>query len=342
MAMILWITHRDIENDLTRTSRLGISNALENHGHSISWMAPSISADVVVNRSRKLGLGHRSFTKSIRKKIQHAPSPEIAIVEWTAVEGAYRELRTKSIPWIMMDRSPPTSRGIVGLIQRIQYRKAWKIARNQSIGVAVKSNYHYDSTSEIPFVIVPGGVDCSLFDIERSERESPLLINHGSISKVRELEKLVRMGLDVRFIGSGDAVNQLRSIGARVDDACPSEQIPFVLSEADIGLMHLPDRPEWRGASPLKVSEYAASGMCVVCSDVSGLSEFRDEEWLSLVPLGDDDAFHSAINELLDCEISEIRKRGESAQIWARKYRDWSVCVSDLEKLINQSLNESQ
>ena len=106
--------------------------------------------------------------------------------------------------------------------------------------------------------------------------------------------------------------------------------------------MHLPNRPEWKGASPLKVSEYAASGMCVVCSDVSGLSEFREEEWLSIVPLGDDEAFLSAVNELLQCEISEIRKRGESARTWARKYRDWQVCVSELEKLIIQSLNGSQ
>lgn len=342
MAMILWITHRDLENDLTRTSRLGISNALENNGHTISWMAPSKSADYFVDRSQQIGLGHRSFTQSIRKIIQNIPSPEIAIVEWTAVEGSYRELKAKSIPWILMDRSPPTSRGIAGFIQRIQYRKAWKTARRQAVGIAVKSHHHYDSTSEIPFVIVPGGVDCSLFDIERIERKSPQLINHGSISKVRELDKLVRMGLDVWFIGTGDAVKQLRMMGARVDDACTSEHIPSILSEADIGLMHLPNRPEWKGASPLKVSEYAASGMCVVCSDVSGLSEFREEEWLSIVPLGDDEAFLSAVNELLQCEMSEIRKRGESARIWARKYRDWQVCVSELEKLINQSLNGSQ
>ena len=341
MAMILWITHRDLEKDLTRTSRLGISNALETQNHSISWMAPSVSADVVVNRSTQLGLGHRSFTKSIRKKIQNIPLPDIAIVEWTAVEGAHSELKAKSIPWIMMDRSPPTSRGIVGYIQRMQYRKAWKIARNQSIGVAVKSNHHIDPTAEIPFVIVPGGVDSSSFEVDRSERESPVLVHHGSISKVRELHRLVSMGLDIRFIGSGNAVNQLRSLGARVDDALPSDQIPMILSEADIGLLHLPDRPEWRGASPLKVSEYAAAGLCVVCSDVSGVSEFEDEEWLTLVPLGDDEAFYSAINELLECEISEIRRRGETARIWARKNRDWSVCVSDLEKLINQSLNES-
>tara|TARA_B100001996_G_C18641131_1_gene585651 strand:- start:272 stop:1300 length:1029 start_codon:yes stop_codon:yes gene_type:complete len=342
MAMILWITHRDLENDLTRTSRLGISTALENDGHTISWMAPSASADYVVNRSQQLGLGHRSFTQSIRKKIQNISSPEIAIVEWTAVEGSFRELKAKSIPWILMDRSPPISRGIVGFIQRIQYRKAWKIARAQAVGVAVKSNHHFDSTSDIPFVIVPGGVDCSLFDIKRIERPSPQLIYHGSISKVRELDVLVRMGLDVRFIGSGNAVKQLRMMGARVDDACLSENIPSILSEAEIGLMHLPNRPEWRGASPLKVSEYAAAGMCVVSSEVSGLSEFREEEWLSLIPLGDNAAFLSAVNELLECEISEIRRRGESARLWARKYRDWSVCVSELEKLINQSLNESQ
>ena len=144
---------------------------------------------------------------------------------------------------------------------------------------------------------------------------------------------------EIKFVGSGDAVERLRSLGAQVDNPCSSKEVPFILSQADIGLLHLPNRPEWRGASPLKVSEYAAAGMCVISSDVSGLSEFKDEEWLTLVPLGDDSGFLSATNDLIQSGMDEIRRKGELAKKWAIKNRDWSVCVNDLEKLIIDSLN---
>jgi len=339
MPSILWITHRDISSDLTQTSRLGIANELEKRGHSIIWMSPTKSIGHFVFRSKRLGFGHSSFTRSIRKSIIKIKSPDIAIVEWTAIEGAYHELNQRSIPWIIMDRSPPTSRRIAGMIQQRQYQKAWKIARKFSIGAAIKSEFHINSTNDIPYVIVPGGVDCSSFDFVRRIRDIPNLMYLGSISKVRELERLVHMGLEVRFVGSGDAVDRLRSLGAQIDGPCSSKEVPLMLSEADIGLLHLPNRQEWRGASPLKVSEYAAAGMCVICSDVSGLSEFRDEEWLTLVPLGDDSSFFSATHDLIQSGMDEIRRKGKLAKKWANKNRDWSVCVNDLEKFIIDSLS---
>ena len=339
MPSILWITHRDISTDLTRTSRLGIAKELEKRGHSIIWMSPTESIGHFVFRSQRLGFGHQSFTRSIRKSLSSIESPDIAIVEWTAIEGAYYELNQRSIPWIIMDRSPPTSRGIAGMIQKRQYQRSWDIAKKYSIGAAIKSKFHVNSTNNIPYVIVPGGVDCSSFNLERKTRETPDLMYLGSISKVRELDRLVHMKLGIRFVGSGNAVDHLRSICAQIDVQYSNTDVPSILSEADIGLLHLPNRPEWRGASPLKISEYAASGMCVISSDVSGLSEFRDEEWLTLVPLGDDSSFLSATNNLIQSGIDEIRRKGELAKKWARQNRDWSVCVDDLNKFIANSLS---
>ena len=105
-------------------------------------MSPTESIGHFVFRSKRLGFGHSSFTRSIRKSIIKIKSPDIAIVEWTAIEGAYHELNQRSIPWIIMDRSPPTSRRIAGMIQQRQYQKAWKIARKFSIGAAIKSKFH--------------------------------------------------------------------------------------------------------------------------------------------------------------------------------------------------------
>jgi len=340
MPSILWITHRELSSDLTKTSRLGIASELEKNGHTVTWVSPTRTMGHFVFRSPRLGFGHSTFTRNLRKFLPTITSPDIAIVEWTAVEGAFQELNRRSIPWILMDRSPPTSRGFARVIQNRQYKKAWDISREFSIGAAVKSDFHVDSSDTFPQIVIPGGVDCSLFDPHHSDRESPVLVYLGSISKVRELERLVHMGLEISFIGSGDAVERMRLLGARVENPCSFEEVPSVLSKGDIGLLHLPNRSEWKGASPLKVSEYAASGMCVISSDVSGLSEFIDEEWLTLIPLGDDLKFHSAVLDLIELGMDEIRRRGDLARQWAIKNRDWSVCVSDFEKFIVKSLHQ--
>jgi len=72
---------------------------------------------------------------------------------------------------------------------------------------------------------------------------------------------------------------------------------------------------------------------------VSGLSDFKDEEWLTLVPLGDDSSFLSATHDLIQSGMDEIRRKGELAKKWANKNRDWSVCVNDLEKFIFDSMS---
>ena len=55
------------------------------------------------------------------------------------------------------------------------------------------------------------------------------------------------------------------------------------MAGADVGVLHLPNREVWKHASPLKVAEYAAAGLPVVASEVSGLEQYRDEDWIQLI-----------------------------------------------------------
>ena len=87
---LLWITHRHLELDLTRTSRLGLAKALEGHGHEIQWMSPTPGLDYFVNRSKQIGFGHYSFTRSVRLACSSSLKVDAVLVEWTAVEGAYK------------------------------------------------------------------------------------------------------------------------------------------------------------------------------------------------------------------------------------------------------------
>ena len=61
---LLWITHRRLDDDLSARSRHGIATALKESGWDVEWMAPS-GGNHEVYRSKWMGFGHRSFTKSV-------------------------------------------------------------------------------------------------------------------------------------------------------------------------------------------------------------------------------------------------------------------------------------
>ena len=336
---LLWITHRHLKQDLTRTSRIGLANALEDSGYELLWMSPTPSLDYVVHRSKWIGLGHRSFTRSVRLACSFPLNVDVGLVEWTAVEGAYKELKRQNIPWFILDRSPPVSRGIAGMIQRGQHNRAWQIARDYASGAVVKSSYHCHLAGPLPVAVVPAGVDIARFEIEREYREKPRCIYIGSLAKERDLHQLHMLGIDVIFTGSGNGSEQLRRAGADVRAAVEMDKIPEILAAADIGVMHLPDRMEWKGASPLKVVEYAAAGLCVVTSDVGDMPDPRSNPWLRLVPLGDNAAFVEAVEEFKSLSSEIRRDLGNNAREWARRERDWNIVSKPLNALIENQIS---
>tara|TARA_Y100001934_G_scaffold97670_1_gene120443 strand:+ start:1195 stop:1995 length:801 start_codon:yes stop_codon:yes gene_type:complete len=254
----------------------------------------------------------------------------VAIVEWTAVEGSVVALKEAGVPWVIMDRSPPVSVGIIGWIQRKQYKRAWDIARKNSAGRAIKSAYMAASQDwELSSAIVPAGVDCSAFQTA-SMNEDALIVYHGSLDRSRELHRLTSMGLNLLLFGEGNDFQRLSRL-TRVES---SGDVEARLARADIGVLHLPNRDVWRHASPLKVAEFAAAGLPVVASEVSGLEPFRDAEWLTLIPLGDDEACKVALVALCDLSREERLRLGALAQEDAKNHMSWEHCTASLHEML--------
>ena len=326
---LLWITHRR-KSEMSATTRLGISSALGNRGWTIEFMSPD--GDYPVKRSKRLGRGHRSFTQSVSDTLKtiDLDSISVAIVEWTGVEGASDTLSKGSVPWIMMDRSPPVATGPAGWFQRKQYAKAWNIARAQGAGRAVKSAYMAATQSwDGPSAMVPAGVDISAFE-SASMNEKPLVVCHGSLDRSRELHRLAKMGVNLLLFGEGNDSQRLAGM-TRVEGV---GGVSSRLANADVGVLHLPNRDVWKSASPLKVAEYAASGLPVVCSDVSGLERYRDAEWLKLTPLGDDDACRTALQTLCNLPLEERRRLGALARKEAENSMTWEHCTEALHEML--------
>jgi glycosyltransferase involved in cell wall biosynthesis len=326
---LLWITHRR-QSEMSSTSRYGISSALIDRGWNIEFMSPD--GEHQVERSRRLGFGHHSFSQNVSSKLKAIDLSlfSVAIVEWTGVEGASDMLENAKLPWVLMDRSPPVASGLVGWLQKKQYSKAWEIARTKSSGRAVKSEYLAASQPwNLPSSIVPAGVDLSKFEIAKMN-ETPLVVCHGSLDRIRELDKLANMDVNLLLFGEGNDSQRLAKM-TRVEG---SGDVAGRLASADIGVLHLPDREVWRHASPLKVAEYAAAGLPTVASKVSGLESYRDAEWLTLIPLGDDSACQEALQSLCEMSIEERRRLGSLARKEAEQSMTWGRCTESLHEML--------
>lgn len=135
------------------------------------------------------------------------------------------------------------------------------------------------------------GVDDILFSPRQDRGESSSgcsFVYHGSVSMERGLGDLVRAvaQLDadesLSIIGDGPDVASLGrliedlGVGARVRllGRVDLESLPGMLSGFDIGVVPLPDRPEWRVSSPLKLMEYIALGMPVVLTRIEAHESF--------------------------------------------------------------------
>ena len=292
----------------------------------------SPDGDFPVNRSTRLGWGHRSFTQSVSTALNSIKldSFSVAIVEWTGVEGASDSLKNAGIPWIIMDRSPPVATGIIGWIQRKQYSKAWAVARSNGAGRAVKSSYMATTQSwDKASVIVPAGVDISEFEIA-SMNEKPLVVYHGSLDRSRELHRLAKMDVNLLLFGEGNDSQKLEKI-TRVEGM---GDVASRLARADIGVLHLPKREVWMNASPLKVAEYAASGLPVVSSEVSGLEKYHNSEWITLIPLGDDRACETALQKMCSLSIEERQRLGALAREEAERSMTWEQCTESLHEML--------
>ncbi|MEC8927425.1 MAG: glycosyltransferase [Candidatus Thermoplasmatota archaeon] len=326
---LLWITHRR-QSEMSATTQRGVASALKNRGWEIEFMSPD--GQHRVERSTRLGRGHQTFNRSIADKLHSMELGDycVAIAEWTGVEGASGELSRAQLPWIIMDRSPPITSGIIGWIQRKQYNKAWGIAKNLSKGRAVKSSYMGDSQDwQKPSAIVPAGVDTTAF-VSASMNDNPLVVCHGSLDRSRELNRLTKMGVDLLLFGEGNDSQRLSNM-ARVEG--PGD-VASRLSGADVGVLHLPNRDVWRHASPLKVAEYAAAGLPVVASEVSGLERYRNAEWLKLIPLGDDEACKTALHTLCNLSLDERRRLGALARQEAERSMTWENCTEALHEML--------
>ena len=110
------------------------------------------------------------------------------------------------------------------------------------------------------------------------------------------------------------------------------------LRDSTIGLLPMPEIDVWAISSPLKRSEYCASGLLIFGIDHDG-HRFDDNsyDWMKLVPQHD---FHQdCIAWLSQLTQSQISSLSQASREFAEQKLGWEHSVKTLVNCI-QSLNE--
>lgn len=358
---ILWFTARNMA-DLCSTTQAALGEGLVALGHNVtlinpdiekshsafSWSHVSIPAEAMRGRKAHV-LGKGMCQWLLKTEIE---DKTIAIVDWRVASTLSKTLKIKSIPWVLMDRSPPADRGLLARFQWPVWKRAWKMVKRgeANFGCVVSTSHSNFVSSRVgvlekSMISISAGVDVSLF-VPGVKNKEITLIYHGRLDKHRGilslpklLEKLRQNGVNAKLIliGEGDSFGGLQRMADTRNDmeviaSLPQVKLVEKLAGSHIGLLPMPNSKVWTLASPLKRSEYAASGLLIFGIDHMGhrFENMVQPDWLHLV---NQENFHSqGVEWIQSLNPEKILKLSTDSRQYAEQNLDWGKSVKRLEE----------
>ena len=348
--------------DLCSTTQRNLAHGLCNKGHNLTIYNGDMAEThhdypwrhQPLSQSKIKGFHARSLANSAKKSIINITSG-IVIVDWTLASKLAPLLQLNKIPWLLMDRSPPANSGLLALLQWPVWKKSWRLVlRGKALNGFTVSSAHSNFVSEElgiklnKITALEAGVDLELFNTSQKSKQFTLLY-HGRLDKNRGvlvLAKLIEklnegnIAAKLQLIGEGDAVTKLQAIANHRDDieVLPSmsqTKLVHYLSKAHIGLLPMPESGVWKLASPLKRSEYAASGLAILGIDHSGHRlEGGEVEWMKL--LSQEQFLSDGVNwlKILANDNLKLEQLNLEARRYAEEHMSWSHSIDALESIL--------
>ena len=343
---IVWLSSRVLGTDLCSTTQIHLANGLVSKGHSVDFYSPGKSVANAFNhhsieRSSRRGFQARSVVKNLHEHLEEINSADVVLIDWPIFSIA-----SKIKPQIVLiDRGPPADNGILAMLQWRPWRKAWSKANK---GTTVSSAHRQFVTDKTKFAgesiqVIPAGVDLDLF--QPGKKDGPVkLAYHGRVDVHRGVMSLpmILAGLQLQGIdatlhihGTGNAVERLKKIGMdglEVTDAIPHEDLAAKLATYDVGFLPMPEHKVWSLASPLKRSEYLASGMVVCGIDHAGHQIGDAGDWLQLFT--QKEFITSTVSWIKSLDRDSLTALQKVAHNYAEQNLSWSHSVDALESII--------
>ena len=343
---IVWLSSRVLGSDLCSTTQIQLANGLVSKGHSVDFYSPGKSVANSFNhhsieRSSRRGFQAKSVVKKLHGHLGEINSADVVLIDWPIFSIANKI----KPPVVLIDRGPPADNGILAKLQWRPWRKAWSKANK---GTTVSSAHRQFVTDKTKFTgesiqVIPAGVDLDLF--QAGKKDGPIkLAYHGRVDVHRGVMSLpmILAGLQLQGIdatlhihGTGNAVERLRNIGMdglEVTDAIPQADLAAKLATYDVGFLPMPDHKVWSLASPLKRSEYLASGMVVCGIDHAGHQIDDSGKWLQLS--SQKDFITNTVAWIKSLDRESLSAQQNESRKYAEENLSWSHSVDALESII--------
>ena len=302
---------------------------------------------ITISRSKIRGLRVFSIRRSLKNKIKEIENADVILIDWP-LASLMKKITTKTI---LIDRGPPAHRGIFARMQWPYWRKAWNSAKYGTTVSEAHKKFVMENTNTnaLEIALIQAGVDCELFRPQGKSTKLNL-VYHGSLDKNRSIMSLPSLlteakiaGLDIQLHlhGQGDCLDKLTSLkidGLEVTSRLEQKDLANRLGSYDVGILPMPEHKVWNLASPLKLSEYLASGLIVSGVDHSGHRMNNTDGFVKLFE--EDDLVTSTINWLKELDETKLRELQAQARKKAEEDIDWAISVDVLENLISSIIED--
>ena len=369
---IFWITVRKI-GDLCSTTTIALANGLAKEGHSLTVLGPESPSKpfqnswkhIELNQSSLRGLKASSLARAAIKWFRdNRPNKvDAVIIDWQIASKLAPLLKSFGHPMILMDRSPPADASVLAKLQWREWNKAWKLIEDRTIlqGCVVSEN-HSAFVSERFNVrpshirVLPAGVDLNLFRPNNEQKVPDCIrfVYHGRLDKNRGvfslpmlIQKLNSNGVPSKLtlVGEGDAFSGLEHIAnsfewMKVHPKVEHAKIAEILSKHHIGLLPMPESKVWKIASPLKRSEYLASGLLVLGTKHGGHEVSNSSSaWMKLFP--QEEFHHRSVEWLAEFDFNDFSSLSKEARLYAEEHYSWDHTVMQLIMTLHESIKET-
>lgn len=331
--------------------------------HYLSSMKIPVLATCSFSFSMGLALIRTGFFQKVDVIIVH-PHALLAYAGFMLLKRLFH-LKSKLI--VDVRTLPVEVRGIRGRIENLVFHLALKIAVRGSDGVTFITPFMREIlTNRYDFSNLPtawwssGAKEAWLkeADTEYAISNGPVypfaskapltLIYHGAMSANRGLYDLIyafadslHTEPDIRLIllGQGPIRNDLMILCDKLKcrhavafiDTVPHEQVRSYLNMADVGVVPLTDRLEWRVSSPLKLLEYMAMGLPVILSEIEAhVDVAKSAEFAFFYPPGDRKALTHKISQIMT-QRDVLFQSGLCAKKQIQKDYTWHCQAKRLE-----------
>ena len=155
----------------------------------------------------------------------------------------------------------------------------------------------------------------------------------------------IEIDAKLHFIGDGDVYHLLENISTSqpnliLHGKLEHAEIPEKISGYQVGLLPMPPIPVWSIASPLKRSEYLASGLVVLGVDHPGHYlpiDHSNKEWYALIK--QQDFVSESVAKLMNWnEKNNFNEMGLKSRKYAEDNLDWSITIKALTEWLHQRL----